>query len=247
MQKKERKPSICHRNKFSITSINLRYNRPTSATGGGWTRCSWRCPPSPASVPSRATRLTSTRAMPFSTTHVIKFLFSPQENGTFFFNVSYQLSHHQFPQKKKKKPSPWACGRHRTACSTATRHSSTRPPSMATRCFGAAAMAGRLHRLLDPSLLCPPPTLRKATEYHLLFFARLFVCFVCLFRLFVCLGFFKRNHLHPFSLNTPHPHESRAIYINLFQTMAAKLIKIQGPDGFWHSSLADYTEYDNPG
>jgi rhamnogalacturonyl hydrolase YesR len=44
----------------------------------------------------------------------------------------------------------------------------------------------------------------------------------------------------------PAKYENKAYFITIFKKMAAKLLILQSPDGFWHASLLDPASYPNP-
>jgi len=44
----------------------------------------------------------------------------------------------------------------------------------------------------------------------------------------------------------PAKYEHREYFVNIYKKMAAKLLKLQSADGFWHASLLDPASYPNP-
>jgi unsaturated rhamnogalacturonyl hydrolase len=44
----------------------------------------------------------------------------------------------------------------------------------------------------------------------------------------------------------PAKYEHKDYFITIYRKMAAKLLKLQSPDGFWHASLLDPASYPNP-
>lgn len=44
----------------------------------------------------------------------------------------------------------------------------------------------------------------------------------------------------------PSKYEHRDYFVNIYKEMAAKLLSLQSPDGFWHASLLDPGSYPNP-
>jgi rhamnogalacturonyl hydrolase YesR len=44
----------------------------------------------------------------------------------------------------------------------------------------------------------------------------------------------------------PAKYEHKDYFITIYKKMAAKLLKLQSPDGFWHASLLDPASYPNP-
>jgi unsaturated rhamnogalacturonyl hydrolase len=44
----------------------------------------------------------------------------------------------------------------------------------------------------------------------------------------------------------PRKYENKEYFLRLYREMAAKLLSLQSPDGFWHASLLDPASYPNP-
>jgi unsaturated rhamnogalacturonyl hydrolase len=44
----------------------------------------------------------------------------------------------------------------------------------------------------------------------------------------------------------PNKYEQKPYFVNIYKEMAAKLLSLQGANGYWHASLLDPTSYPNP-
>jgi rhamnogalacturonyl hydrolase YesR len=44
----------------------------------------------------------------------------------------------------------------------------------------------------------------------------------------------------------PEGYENKDYFVSIYKKMAAKLLSLQSPDGFWHASLLDPASYPNP-